>query len=302
MAGGLSAAPAVKQEHPPIRVSFWRSAGDPVTRAELRVRLNGEDAKLLRLSSPADDLVLLVVLDFSGDLSLVDPAREALTAALKELPANTAVGLLRAQDGLRVLADPGSGRERLGEIIGGLSISGRAGLLEVLEPAARLTDSILAKSRVRMAVLYLTDSLISNYREDYTNPVVNSSDANDMSRRFPEGLVNEKIQRIKTEIAGAQAPIFIVHVHYQNDRLAAAYQTGLLELATSTGGTAEFCHAVGDIPGAIAEVMGAISTQQTAEVEWRDFAKLKQIELSVEADGRTLHYRQWMPLKGVGKK
>ena len=294
----LSAEPAVKQEHAPLRVSFWRSAGDPVTRADLKVTLNGMDAKLLRLSSPSDDLVLLVVLDLAGDLSLVDPARAALIAELKALPPNTAVGLLRAQDGLRVLADPGTSREKLGEIIGGLTISGRAGLLDAFEPAARLTDSILQKTRVRLAILYVTDSSIGNYREDYTNPVVNSSDANDMSRRFPEGLVNEQIQRVKNEIAGALAPIFIVHLRYQNDRLAAAYQTGLLDLAAASGGEAEFCHAVGDIPAAIATVMAAIVTQQTADVEWHDSNKLKQVEIFLEAEGRTLHYRQRMLLKG----
>ena len=302
VACGLRSEPVVKQEHAPYRVSFWRSAGDPVTRTDLKVVLNGTDAKLLRLSSASDDLVLLVVLDLAGDLSLVDPARTALIAELGALPPNTAVGLLRAQDGLRVVADLGTSKEKLGEIINALTISGRAGLLDALEPAARLTDSILAKARVRLAVLYVTDSLIGNYREDYTNPVVNSSDANDMSRRFPEGLVNEKIQRVKDEIASAVAPIFIVHLRYQNDRLAAAYQTGLLELATASGGTAEFCHTVGDIPAAISKMMGAIATQQTADVEWHDSDKLNQVELSLEAEGRTLHYRQRMPVQDHVRK
>ena len=302
LTGHLFAAPPVKPVNAPWRISFWRSSGDPVTRTDLKVTLNGTDAKLLRLNSTSDDLVLLLVLDLAGDLSLVDPARTALISELEALPPNTAVGLLRAQDGLRVLADPGTSRQKLIEIINGLTISGRAGLLDALEPAARLTDSILAKARVRLAVLYVTDSLIGNYREDYTNPVVNSSDANDMSRRFPEGLVNEKIQRVKSEIAGAVAPIFIVHLHYQNDRLAAAYQTGLLELATASGGTAEFCHTVGDIPSAISRMMEAIATEQNAEVEWHDSDKLNQVELALESEGRTLHYRQRMLLKNHIRK
>jgi len=283
----------------PLRISFWRSSGDAVKRSDLKVTVNGTDAKLLRLGFQSDDQLLLVVLDLAGDLSLVDPARTALIAELSALPSNTAVGLLRAQDGLRVLADPGTNRDKLAGIIKDLTISGRAGLLDALEPEARLTDAIFSKTRVRLAVLYVTDSSISNYREDYTNPVVNSSDANDMSRRFPEGLVNEKIQSVKKEIGGALTPIFMVHLRYQSDRLSAAYQTGLLDLAVASGGAAEFCHSVSDIPAAFSSIMAAIATQQTAEVAWQDFAKAKQLEVALEAEGRTLHYRQRIPLKPV---
>ncbi|MEO8126715.1 MAG: hypothetical protein ABJF23_00940 [Bryobacteraceae bacterium] len=291
----LSIAPGADSHA--LLISFWRSTGDAVKPADLKVTLNGTDAKVLRLSSPADDQMLLVVLDLAGDLSLVDPAKAALIAGVSALPANTSVGLLRAQDGLRVLADPGTRRDRLAEIIDGLTVSGRAGLLDTLQPMVRLTDSILAKAPIRLSVLYITDSSIGNYREDYTNPVVNSSDTNDMSRRFPEGLVNEKIQSLKKEIAGVLAPIFIVHLHYQNGRLASAYQTGLLDLATESGGAAEFCRSVSDIPVTVAGMMAAITTQQTAEVSWKDSARARQLEIFLEAEDRTLHYRQRIPLK-----
>ena len=89
-----------------------------------------------------------------------------------------------------------------------------------------------------------------------------------------------------------------MHLRYQNDRLAAAYQTGLLDLAATSGGTAEYCHSVGDIPAAIARVMGAIATQQTADVEWHESDKSKKVEISLEAEGRTLHYRQRILMKG----
>ena len=54
---------------------------------------------------------------------------------------------------------------------------------------------MVRKTYVRSAVLYITDSNIYNYREDYTNPVINYSDRGDLSRRFPEGLVREQVLR-----------------------------------------------------------------------------------------------------------
>jgi hypothetical protein len=210
--------------------------------------------------------MLLVVLDLAGDLSLVDPAREALIDGIRKLPANTYVGLLRAQDGLRVLVDPGPNREPVLEAIRGLSISGHAALLDTVETAAQLGDNILSKAKVRLAVLYVTDSSIANYREDYTNPVVNASDSRDMSRRFPEGLVKEKIQQLHARLKESSSPLFVVHLNYQNDRLSDAYQTGLLELATATGGGAEFCRSVADIPDTIARMLASIVEHSAPDV------------------------------------
>ena len=42
----------------------------------------------------------------------------------------------------------------------------------------------MRKSPVRVSVLYITDRNIYNYREDYTNPVINGSDPHDLSRVF----------------------------------------------------------------------------------------------------------------------
>ena len=279
-----------------LRVPFWRSTGEAVRSTDLQVAVNGSRTKPLRVSAANGDLMLLIVLDLAGDLSLVDPAREALVSEIGKLPANTTVGLLRAQDGLRVIADPGTGREKLGEVIHGLVISGRAGLLDTVETAAKLADGVLAKSRVRVAVLYVTDSLVSNYREDFTNPVVNSSDSGDMSRRFPEGLVKEKIRLLKEQLSVTVAPVFIVHVNYQNDRLNDAYQTGLLDLAVSTGGAAAFCHTVSDIASSLERTFTEIESQQTVDVD--SPAKARQLEFSLEAEGRSLHYRQRLHKKG----
>ena len=85
-------------------------------------------------------------------------------------------------------------------------------MLNALESIQDLADNIAARARVRVAALIVSDSNVVNYQEDYSNPVVNSSDSGDMSRRFPEGLVNEKLRQIKARMRGGESPLFLVHV------------------------------------------------------------------------------------------
>ena len=80
-----------------VHVPFW-----PADATSIQASVNGAPSKVLRVQTPASDLMLLIVLDLAGDLSLVDPGREALIGGIEKLPANTYVGLLRAQDGLHV--------------------------------------------------------------------------------------------------------------------------------------------------------------------------------------------------------
>jgi len=75
-----------------------------------------------------------------------------------------------------VLADPGTDRAAAVSAVRDLPVSGKAALLDCVETVTQLADSILAKTAVRVAVFYLTDSDPENYREDFTNPVINSSD------------------------------------------------------------------------------------------------------------------------------
>lgn len=271
-----------------VRLSLWPKEGEALTAPALKVSINGKPVKVSRLGNAADPLLLSVVLDLVGDLTLADAARQALLAELENTKA--AVALLRAQDGLRVLVDPGTPRGQLLEAVRAVPISGRAGLLETVAQAATLADRVLRSARVRSAVLFLTDGLITNYRQDYTNPVVNSSDANDMSRRFPEGLVKEKIRQVKDELSGTLSPVFMVHLNYQSDRLNEAYQTGLLDLATSTGGDATFCRTPSDIAPAIQAAFARAAALQVLDVEAR-LGKARQFEITVDAPGREVQYR-----------
>lgn len=275
-----------------LRVPYWMNG-----EGQIEAKLNGAASKILTQMGPADDLLILLVLDLAGDLGAVQPAREALVANLLKLPPNVWVALLRAQDGLRALVDPGPDRQPAVTAIQDLAISGRAGFLDTVETAAELADHLLDRGNVRVAVLYVTDSSIYNYRDDYTNPVVNSSDGRDMSRRFPEGLVKEKIRQLEARLGARDAPVFIVHLDYKSDRLNEAYQTGLISLAGTTGATAVFCRSIAEIPTAIDGAFAAITSLRFVSIELKA-TKAKQVDVLLSAGNGPLRHRTRYLLKG----
>ena len=114
-------------------------------------------------------------------------------------------GLLRAQDGLRVLVDPTADRAALTAAVDALPVSGKAGLLDTVQTATSLGDAILGKAGVRLAVLFITDSDVGNYREDFTNPTINWTDSGDVSRRFRDGLIREKISKLNASLEAGDA-------------------------------------------------------------------------------------------------
>ncbi len=227
----------------------------PLDKSAFRAVFESSQAPLLKTLGPKDDLVVLLVLDLTGDISLIDTARGVLTDRLKELPANTWVAVVKSQDVLEVLVDPTPDRQKVLSAIQEYGVTGKAGLLDTLEPAAKMADSLLSHSSVRVAVVYLTDSNVYNSREDFTNPVINSSDAGDLSRRFPDQLIKEKMGKLSDALAGFQAPLFFVHLHYFSDPINEAFQRGLLQLAEESGGTGAFCRSAGDIPASIDKVL-----------------------------------------------
>src|SRR5687768_12080598 len=70
-------------------------------------------APVVRVRTPKDDLLLMVVMDVVGDLAYVQPAKSALAAVFQALPENVHVTILRAQGGLRVVIDPTADRDAL---------------------------------------------------------------------------------------------------------------------------------------------------------------------------------------------
>ena len=274
-----------------VFVPAWPPAGTDLTAESVTASIGGTEAPILAVRGPEDDLVLLVILDLTGDLSLVEAARQALIEHMAGFPPNYYVGVMSAQDGLHPLSEPTPDRDQAAAAIRLQQVGGRAGLLNTVEQAAQLGDSIGSRSGVRLAVLYVTDSGIENYREDYTNPVVNSSDSRDLSRRFSDGLVKERISQLVAGLSATQTPLFIVHLDYRTDRLNEPYQTGLMELARATGGSVWFCRSLSSIPSEIREAVDRATAHWSVRVALPD-PQSRQVDVTLASEqGNALDYR-----------
>jgi hypothetical protein len=290
LCAALAGHGAPREETGPIRIPLWTDSAEPLEPDQLRVTVDGRPAPILRLHRPSDPLMLLVVLDLVADLSEIDLAREALLAAIREMPPNVYVAVLRAQDGLRVLLDPTADREAIAEAILSFPVSGRPALLETVETAAELADSILERAPVRIAVLYVSDSNIYSYREDFTNPVINYSDSRDLSRRFPEGLVRDRIAKLAAKLASRQTPLFIAHLEYRTDRLNEAYQNGLMQLASVTGGQAVFCRSNAEIQPAIANMIKTVLSHYGLDLQVPPGAG-ENVAIKIESNNGSVNHR-----------
>jgi hypothetical protein len=262
----MLAESAPKAETTRVKVPVLAPANASFSRQDIKATVDGGPAEVVAVTGPAEDLILMLVLDLSEDLTLAKRANSALLDVIERLPSHVYVALLRAQDGLRVLQDPTLDRAEIRRAIGSLTITGRAGLLDSIETAASIADSILAKSAVRVAVLYVTDSDVANYRQDFTNPVINSSDAGDLSRKFPEALIHEEVSKLDANLARTFAPVFIVHISYRSDRRNEAYLNGIRQIAATTGGTAVVCRSNAEIPAAIHSVLDTIQNHYSVTV------------------------------------
>jgi hypothetical protein len=259
----LVAAPSLGTLHAQtasISIPAWIEGSDCGSTPKFEATCNGKDVPVTSQMGPGSDQIIMVVLDFSGELELVDAAKQAVIAEISKLPPNAWVGLLRGQDGLHVLADPSPNRQPVVDAIKGLVNMGKPGLLETVGPALDLADSLMRKFPIRVSVLYITDSNIYGYREDYTNPVINESDPHDLSRRFPDALIQDRISRLQGEMSSLEAPLFVVHTNYRSDTLNESYQNGLLTLADATGGKGQACRSIGEIPDGISAAFARISS------------------------------------------
>ncbi|MBM3776158.1 MAG: hypothetical protein FJW37_13505 [Acidobacteria bacterium] len=167
--GLAPAAGAPKAGPERVRIPFWIEAEGEEERLaadDLSAWLEGATSRIMSLQGPGDDLILLLVLDLADELTAGAVAKQVLIEELRGLPANTYIGLLRAQDGLQVIVDPTPDRATVEQAIQDVPISGKPGLLETLELAGRIADGILKKAAVRVAVWYVTDSDVRSYRED----------------------------------------------------------------------------------------------------------------------------------------
>ena len=172
---------------------------------------------------------------------------------INELGSQYWVGLISANEQITVIQEPTPSRDLFSQKIGQLSQIGKAGLLDTLLPVADLATSVLLKSDVRVAVIFITDSDIGNYKTDYLNAPVNASDSRDLSRRFAGRALQEKITRMSKAISKFQVPIIVVHIAPGEDPLNRAYQNGLKQLAEIGGGKCLLSKSIGDISSTIHE-------------------------------------------------
>ena len=234
--------------------------------ADFAVKVNGKAAPVLSAKNPRDSQMILLVLDLAGDMTDAQAAKDALAAAMEKLPPSTFVALIRAQDGPTVLVDPTADRNAVIQAMQASAVTGKAGLLDSLPSMDALAESIAKVSNLRIATLYVTDSDVRNYREDFANPVINSSDPHDLSRRFPEALIQDKMDKMEKAVAARETPLFIVHLRYRTSKLNAAYQSGLKRLAETTAGWSAFCASPAEIPAAVEQAFAAISSQYVLTV------------------------------------
>jgi hypothetical protein len=272
-----------------IQVPVWAPDGEKLPVSSLIAMIGGEKTEVLNAQGPADDLMLLLVLDLTDDLALVEQARTAILERIEKLPPNHLVGVLSAQNGLRVLAEPTADHEKIAAAIHSQQVGGRAGLLETIEEAAQIGSSILAKSGVRVAILYITDSDINNYREAFDNPTVNRSDQGDVSRRM-DSLVRERMARVEGTLAKEQAPVFITHLSYRNDQLNVAYQTGLIGLTATTGGNALIARSNAEVPEYVNSTLDHILGHYSVKLALHNPA-LKKADVALESEAGELDYR-----------
>ena len=258
-----------------IRFPVWiEDAGDEdvatvsrLTRDDLRVKLDGKKARVRSLIPPGGDLILLLVMDLVDELSRVDAAREALIQAVNELSPSEYVGVLRAQDGVRLILDPTPDREKLAKAIAGVEFSHVAGLLDSLGPVSRIAEQILRESSVRVSVVYITDAGIYDYRGDYTVPVINPSDQSDLSRRFRGTLIKEEISRNLAVLRNSRVPMFFLHLDRNRNPLDQIYQNGLARFAEATSGEVLFCNSAAEVRTFVDRVIGRATNFYNVTVE-----------------------------------
>lgn len=281
-----------KRRHPSILVPAWIGGGATAGLGpdSFGAKFPSTAAKVTSVRGGEVPLLLFVAIDFSEALILTEAAKTALAQAIRDTKPQVYTSLLRIPEQPMVLLDPSKDREAFAETLATLPMSGRAGFFEMVDVIAGVTDPVMRQNPVRAAVLYVTDSEIHNYRQDYTNPVINSADSRDLSRRFPDALIREKVSTLTNELLRTSVPIFVVHLNYRNDTLNEAYQTGIKRLAQATGGRSVFCRSIAEIPVAIGDMVNAIQAMDIVEVAVPD-GVTGVVSLTLEHPSGPIEYR-----------
>lgn len=304
----LIGLPLVSGQPVTLRAPAWVQGPDGrplenVEAAAFSAWLNDSEAPVQAALGPGDPLILILVLDMVGDLNRIDVARQKVSEHIESMGEEWYVALLQAQDGLLTLQDPTQNRLQLIEKLMEAPVSGFPGLLDSIEQVAGVADQMLAQAGVRVAVLYLTDGSISEYRGDYVNTVVNPSDRGDLSRRFGDRLIQEKIASLDGALQSYSPPLFIVHLEERQSSQNVAYQNGLSQFAASTGGSAWIARSVSDVPNLVQQALNRIGAHYSLTLQApADLTPPAQLRLSVQPADAVVETRAQLPAPELPEK
>ena len=297
--------PAIKPSTVQFKLPIWsggpgEGAEASLSASDLKITVGKSPVTVSALKGPESPALLFVAWDTVGDIANINEARKTVVEEIKALGSQFWAGLISAQEQMQVLQEPTADRTLLQEKIEELTQIGKAGLLESIQPIADLATGVLLNSGVRVAVIFITDSDIGNYRADYLNPPVNASDSRDLSRRFAGRALQEKISHMAALMARTQVPVFIVHIDPGLDPLNRSYHNGLKQLAEGSGGRCLLSKTSGDIPLTIHEAFQWAKSFYLAEFslqrEKSGYARI-QISPAVSEEGKTLAPRLIHPAR-----
>ena len=97
-------------------------------------------------------------------------------------------------------------------------------------------------------------------REDFGGVQIVRFPISDLSRRFRDRLVRERISRILNSLNRSWAPLFFLHLQRQTGALNVAYQDGLAQFARATAGEALFGSSVAEIPVLVRRIMERVTS------------------------------------------
>ena len=268
-----------------------------LTRDQLEAWVDGQPAAVLDVRQPGGPLVLLLVMDTVSNLNRVDAARGALRERLQSMPPDWRVGLLRAQDGLEVVADPTNDVPGLINELDSVAVTGLPDLLDAVLPVASIADSMIHSARVRVAVLFVTDGSIESYRGNLTSTVINRSDNRDLSRRFNDRIIQERITSMARALQQYSAPLFFVHLEERSRQEERAYQDGIQEFARVSGGEAFFVRSLSDVAPTIDQALDRIAGQYAVRVATPDGATgVVDVRLELHSGTLQLDHRASVPV------
>jgi hypothetical protein len=298
-----SKPPSSAKQPFPVRVPIWFASPDrehpqKLSANDLAISERGRKLVPDFLLGPDSDLFLLVALDLTGDVAWATDAKNALAEEIGKLPPRAYVSALNCGDEMKVLEEPTLNRARTVAAIQSIEVTGKSGLLHCIEGVESVADAMLAKSAVRVGVVLVSDAVVQNYREDLINPVLNSSDANDLSRRFPEQLVQNAMAALERRMEPSLAPLYVVQLNTQTDRWNEAYYDGLKLLTQNTMAEAFFCASRAAVADSITSVFERLRGHYSARVAVPASSDSVEIEIeSAKEDGPRLIYRSRFTMK-----